>query len=209
MRRFHRNPTGYPAAMAERGAVRRRLAAVIAVCALSLVGCADGDDDAPAPITPEESPADTPRETPTTPPPATGGGDAAGVPPPGSCADLPEAADGRYTVGDAGTAVVRRDGDRLVVEEVAPSSGWTYDVTEHGDDEVEVDFRRGGEERELEVEIDDGRVEVQLCVDDRDDGGWDDNDDDHHRHRRGDDHHDDDSDNGDNNDDDDDDDNDD
>ena len=56
--------------MAERGAVRRRLAAVIAVCALSLVGCADGDDDAPAPITPEESPADTPRETPATPPPA-------------------------------------------------------------------------------------------------------------------------------------------
>lgn len=171
--------------MVHRGSLQRRLAAVAAVCALSLFGCADSDDT-PEPVAPEQSPPSTPEQSPaatppeTTPtPPPTGGAAGPPLPPPGSCVDLPEAADGRYTVGDAGTAVVRRDGDRLVVDEVVPSSGWTHRVTEHGDDEIEIDFRRGGEELELEVEIDDGRVEVDVCVEDHDDA--DDNHRDNHR----------------------------
>jgi len=155
-----------------------RLAAAAAVCALTVVGCADGDDT-PEPIAPAQSPTATQPEATPAPSPT---GDAAGqpAPPSGSCVDLPEAADGRYPVGDAGTAVVRRDGDRLVVEEVEPSSGWTYHVTEHGDDEVEIDFHRDGVELELEVEIDDGRVEVEVCADDWDDNGTDDNGTDDH-----------------------------
>jgi hypothetical protein len=40
------------------------------------------------------------------------------------------------------------------------------EVTDQEDDEVEIEFRRGGEEVDLEVEIDDGRVEAEVCVDD-------------------------------------------
>jgi hypothetical protein len=80
---------------------------------------------------------------------------------------VPEAADGSYTVYEAGTAVVTRDGDRLVLGEVSAAEGWTSRVDDQEDDEVEIDFRdTAGEVLDLEVEIDDGRLEIQICADD-------------------------------------------
>jgi len=87
------------------------------------------------------------------------------------CVEITTPRDGRYTVYDAGTAVVRHGG-LLRVGEVAAARGWVARVTDRGgDDDVEVEFTPGGRgaELELEVEIDDGRVESQICVDDRDD----------------------------------------
>ncbi|WP_380165060.1 hypothetical protein [Jannaschia sp. R86511] len=83
------------------------------------------------------------------------------------CVDLPEAADGVYTVYEAGTATVTREGDRLVLGDVVAADGWTPRVDTEDADEVEVDFRRDDRTvLDLEVEIDDGRVEVQVCADD-------------------------------------------
>ncbi|MQA15833.1 MAG: hypothetical protein GEV09_17245 [Pseudonocardiaceae bacterium] len=80
---------------------------------------------------------------------------------------VPEARDGVYTVFEAGTAVVRREGDRLVLGEIRTNPGWTSRVDDDGSEEVESDFRRDGEDAlDLEVEIDDGRVEAEICADD-------------------------------------------
>ncbi|WP_409332789.1 hypothetical protein [Trujillonella humicola] len=98
------------------------------------------------------------------------GGDAAGLPPrpqPGSCVDIPVPDDGVYTVYDAGTAVVRFEDGRLVLGEVRAAEGWTARVDDEEPDEVEIDFRRSADEvLDLEVEIDDGRVEAEICNDD-------------------------------------------
>ncbi|KGM13233.1 hypothetical protein [Cellulomonas bogoriensis] len=88
------------------------------------------------------------------------------TPEPGQCVDLPEASDGRYLVGDAGSAVVTVEGGRLVVGEVAPLEGWTYEVTEAEADEVEIEFRGDGRELDLEIELDDMVLQVQVCEDD-------------------------------------------
>lgn len=51
---------------------------------------------------------------------------------------------------------------RLSVSRVRPNEGWRASV-DRDDDEIEADFRRGGREVELEAEIDDGRLEVEVC----------------------------------------------
>lgn len=61
---------------------------------------------------------------------------------------------------------MRSKGDRLVLGEVVPAEGWTYEVDDQDDDEVEIEFRLDGEELDLEVELHDGRVEARICADD-------------------------------------------
>jgi hypothetical protein len=148
-------------------------AVLLTVAVLAVAGC--GGDDEPAsaggPVT-----LSTPTAAPTaSPAPASGGASAPGVtavpglpprPAPGACVDVPEAPDGRYTVYDAGSVVVRRDGDRLALGEVRTGEGWTSRVDDQDGDSVEVDLRRGDEHLDLEVEVDDGRVEAEICADD-------------------------------------------
>lgn len=108
---------------------------------------------------------------------ATSGGDsgaAAGLPPKprrDQCVEIDAPDNGRYTVYDAGKAVVRRDGDQLRVGNVDAARGWRARVTDRGGyDDVEIEFRPGQDaELELEVEIDDGRIESKICAHDRDD----------------------------------------
>lgn len=146
--------------------MRRLFVSAAIVGALALAGCGNNGDTEEPPPTP--GPHDTAPTPPASPPAEQGtpGQAAPERPAPGSCVDLPEADDGRYQVADAGTAVVRRDGGRLVIEEVEPASGWSTEVTENVIDEVEIVFRGDGVELELEVEIDDGRTEVTVCHDD-------------------------------------------
>ncbi|MFA9429634.1 hypothetical protein [Egicoccus sp. AB-alg2] len=103
--------------------------------------------------------------------------DAAGDPDAGTGADEDEAAadlvdttqavPGTWPVGDAGTVTWDvRDG-ALVLVDVSPSEGWDATVDEEGDDEVEVDFRRGDEGWDFEVEVDDGRLEIDVYYDRR------------------------------------------
>ena len=103
-------------------------------------------------------------------PPATGAdpaAPAAGRPAPDTCLALPEAADGRYTVADAGIVVVTRDGDRLVLGEITPAEGCTAEEVDTEADEVEVELRNDADELDLEVEVEDGgRLSVVVRADD-------------------------------------------
>ena len=124
----------------------------------------DQDDAA----TDSPSPTQTPSAPTTTQPPRAQL--FSGLPPrPGQdeCVDVGARANGRYTVYEAGTAVVRRTGPRLVVGKVTPARGWQSRVDDRDSDEVEIEFRKvPRNELDLEVELDDGRVEVQICADD-------------------------------------------
>lgn len=63
--------------------------------------------------------------------------------------------------------IVTRDGDRLTLGEVTPAEGWTAEEVDTEADEVEVEFRNGTDELDLEVEIEDGgRLDVEVCADD-------------------------------------------
>jgi hypothetical protein len=98
-----------------------------------------------------------------------GGGGNAGLPPrpgPDQCVDISVPRNGEYTVYDAGTAVVRREGNRLVPGQVRAANGWTAEITDRDNDEVEIEFRRGFRELDLEVELVDGRVKAEICNDD-------------------------------------------
>lgn len=148
--------------------MRIRWAALAAAFTLALAGCGDGDEPAAPPADPQPPAATTtvPPAEPT--PAATTASPAAGRPAAGTCAEVPAPSDGNYTVADAGTAVVQRQNDRLVVGRIAPAAGWTHEVTEREADEVEIEFRRDGVEIDLEVEIDGGRIEAEVCTDDDD-----------------------------------------
>ncbi len=82
------------------------------------------------------------------------------------CVRLEPAPDGRYQVYDAGSAVVTFADGRLTLESVTPAEGWTHQVDDQEPEEVEISFRRGAEDLDLEIEVDDGRLEVSICNDD-------------------------------------------
>ncbi|MGV0645052.1 hypothetical protein [Mycolicibacterium sp. XJ879] len=82
------------------------------------------------------------------------------------CVRIDPAPDGRYQVFDAGSAVVTFADGRLTLGTVTPADGWTHRVDDQEPEEVEIAFRRGPEELDLEVEVDDGRLEVSICNDD-------------------------------------------
>lgn len=154
------------------------LVVVAASSALLLSACGGAGDEEPgqgATVTETVTRAESPSPSDTEGTDDDGDGGDAGLPPRPArdeCVDIDPPGNGRYQVYDAGRAVVRRDGGRLRVGDTAPASGWTARVTDRGgDDDVEIEFRpRGnGDVLELDVEIDDGRVEAQICADDRDD----------------------------------------
>jgi len=68
------------------------------------------------------------------------------------------------------TATVTVTDGRLAIADVQAADGWTSPVDDEDADEVEIDFRPDAQGTQdvldLEVEIDDGRVEVQICNDD-------------------------------------------
>lgn len=142
--------------------IRPLLLAPVAVLALAACGGGDGATDTAA------GSSSTAPSASSEAPPAAGSSTPADAdrPAPGSCVDLPEAPDGRYTVADAGTVTVDRDGDRLVLAAANPAEGWTADEVDRDDDEVEVEFRGDGVELDFEAEIDDGRLDVEVCSDD-------------------------------------------
>lgn len=82
------------------------------------------------------------------------------------CVAVPEPPNGVYAVADAGTVTVTMVDGALVLGDVAPAGGWEAEVVEESDDEVEVELAAGGEQLDLEVEIDDGAVVAQICADD-------------------------------------------
>jgi hypothetical protein len=82
----------------------------------------------------------------------------------GRCRTLTEVPGGVYSVDDAGEIHITSDGSTVRLVETRPAEGWTATGdTEDDDDEVEVVFRSGNREVEFEAELDDGRLEVEVC----------------------------------------------
>jgi hypothetical protein len=93
----------------------------------------------------------------------TGGdADATGDAATGQVVDLTTAVPGSWPVGDAGIVTFSLDGDRLVLDDVTTADGWTSRVEEEDADAIQVDFDRDGISWEFEVEVDDGRLEVEA-----------------------------------------------
>lgn len=138
-----------------------------AAATLLLTACgSNGDTDSTA--TPESTATETAEPSPTD--DQSEGDTQAGLPPrpaQDECVRIEVPSGGRYTVYDAGQAVVQQDGQRLVLGEVEPADGWTSSVDSRDRDEVEIEFRSdSGEDLDLEVELDDGRLQAEICQDD-------------------------------------------
>jgi hypothetical protein len=157
----------------------RTLTALLAVTAL-LAACGNGNDDQLAGVdlgaadaTDEDGAtgdvaATDDRTTDDTSTDAADAAEAAGDTAAGEVVDLTTAVPGTWPVGDAGTVTFSLAGGRLVLEDVSTADGWTSRIDEEDDDELEVDFERDGVSWEFEVEVDDGRLEVELRQDLRD-----------------------------------------
>jgi hypothetical protein len=76
---------------------------------------------------------------------------------------VPESADGRYAVADAGEVTLRLE-DGSVRLDVSSSSGWGTTAASTPVEAV-VTFTRGDEELVLEAEREDGRLLIRVCDD--------------------------------------------
>lgn len=77
--------------------------------------------------------------------------------------------DGRLRVGDAGHLAARADGFRLELGEPEPAEGWSILVEERDVDEIESIWSRGSESFRVEIEAENGALDVEVC--ERRDGG--------------------------------------
>ena len=135
-----------------------------------LVAC-DGADDAPAATSaPTSEPGTSSPSAPTSSSPPSSGvpggtdpGEVLLPPAPGTCEPVPESADGRYVVADAGVVTLRLE-DGSVQLDVSSSEGWGTTAA-HTPIQALVTFTRGGEELVLEAEREDGRLLIQVCGD--------------------------------------------
>ncbi|WP_197377585.1 hypothetical protein [Mycolicibacterium baixiangningiae] len=135
-----------------------------AVAALVLSGCGSGGGSSPETVT-ETVSAPPAASQDTAPPGTTPPGTAPARPAVGQCVRLEPAPDGRYQVFDAGSAQVTYADGRLTVGPVTPAEGWTQEVADQEPAEVEIDFRRGAENLDLEIDVDRDRLEVKVCND--------------------------------------------
>lgn len=72
---------------------------------------------------------------------------------------------GLWAVADAGTVEFDRTADGLVLVDVTAAEGWSARVDEESADEIEVEFRRDAVTHEIEIEIEDGRTDIELKTD--------------------------------------------
>jgi hypothetical protein len=104
----------------------------------------------------DEPPADT------TDPDADGAGDGDAT---SELVDLTEAVPGSWPVGDAGTVTFTIVDGALVLDDVTAADGWRADIDEQEPDEIEVDFRSGDVEWEIEIELEDGGTILEIEID--------------------------------------------
>jgi hypothetical protein len=75
--------------------------------------------------------------------------------------DIDDAEPGTFELGDAGSVTVSIEGDRLVLDDLTVGDGWEVATREEGDDEIEIDLVRGDQRWDVEIELDDGRLDVE------------------------------------------------
>jgi hypothetical protein len=110
---------------------------------------AGAEDDAAGDATEPDAATDEPRSDGNTP----------------GLVDLTEAIPGTWPVGDAGTVTFAIVDGALVLEDVAAADGWRADIDEQDPDEIEVDFRRGDVEWEIEIELENGGTILEIEID--------------------------------------------
>lgn len=144
------------------------------------------------PTTTSTSTTTTTSTTSTTMPPVT----SAGAPSPATPTPTVPADGQPYSMGEAGTAWLKVDGNRLVVTKV--DSPWVCSIDDSDDDddshEVEIECRSNGKKVEFEAELEHGVVTTKVEMDhedDDDDSRIDDDHDDEHNGSKSDDHDDD------------------
>ncbi|MDT0164202.1 hypothetical protein Q9R32_01360 [Actinotalea sp. AC32] len=151
--------------------MRRRLATLTAVPLLLLVGCS-ADEGSPQGGT-DRGVEDTDDLEQTEPPASVdadagdddGSGGEEGEP--FQCTPLSVDPAGVYTVGDAGTVELLAVDGVLDLGEVIPADGWTHEVTEEDDDDVEVTFTDGdGGDIALVASLqeDDADPTLEICA---------------------------------------------
>ncbi len=149
-------------------------AAVLPVLALSVLVACGGDDEpesaaastSSSPTSEESSPSSAPP-SPSDSPDASGSpgeenpGKVPTRPAPGTCEPVPESADGRYLVADAGEITLRMEDGTLRLN-VSSSNGWSTSVHSENS-KADVEFRRGDDELDFEAELEGGRLVLQIC----------------------------------------------
>ncbi|MCC5947137.1 MAG: hypothetical protein JJT89_01665 [Nitriliruptoraceae bacterium] len=78
--------------------------------------------------------------------------------------DMTAAVAGTWPVGDAGTVTFSIIDGALVLDDVTAEDGWSVDIDEQDADEIEVDFRRGDVEWEIEIELEDGGTILEIEI---------------------------------------------
>ena len=85
-----------------------------------------------------------------------------------TAATLPAAAPGAGTrvvdAAGAGTVTVSDAGGQLALVSAVPADGWSVEVEQPAGREVEVDFRRGTQRVQVDVELEDGAVRERVRV---------------------------------------------
>ncbi len=70
-----------------------------------------------------------------------------------------------YSVGTAGTVTIEVLGGQLLLVDVSANGGWSYEIKKSEWNRIEVRFESGDSEGEIEVEVDDGRLVVEIEFD--------------------------------------------
>ncbi|MDX6555530.1 MAG: hypothetical protein QOD86_1725 [Miltoncostaeaceae bacterium] len=121
---------------------RRRLVALGAIAATTLLAAACADDPAET--------AATNGTSPTAPPPPAAPGDAS------------SARAGAWAVGDAGVVEFRLEGGALRLAGTAPAAGWTAETVDDGPDAVEVGFARGADRWTFRAALTGGELAITM-----------------------------------------------
>lgn len=147
------------------------------VIGLAAAGCSSGGEDAGAPsVTFDESTADETTADDTSEDGADGSAEG-GLDPSDDAdtdtepdtadsevitVDDPRLSDGVWAVGDAGTVEFTIGDGGLELIEALPDDGWEHEIEVDGNEEIEVDFRQEGREHTIEIEYDDGVLEIEI-----------------------------------------------
>ena len=67
-----------------------------------------------------------------------------------------------FVVGEAGWVTVRSDGVRLVLVEVVAAEGWSWEVTDLKDDQIDVTFSHPETDATFTAQLNDGVVKIDI-----------------------------------------------
>lgn len=76
--------------------------------------------------------------------------------------DIEPAETGVYELGQAGSVEYALDDGRLTLRDVVVSDGWNLRIDEESADEIEFSLQSGNERWRVEIELDDGVIELEI-----------------------------------------------